>query len=88
MTRFEFPSKHHQIHTWITGAPLKYSKMNQVIDMYVKLFHGEASAWMFDELLSPAAQGKRKDFMRSPWLAEQIEYRPTEDIIIVPYSSG
>jgi len=73
---------------YVYGAPLKYSKMNQVIDMYVKLFHGEASAWMFDELLSPAAQGKRKDFMRSPWLAEQIEYRPTEDIIIVPYSSG
>ena len=67
--------------------PLKYSKMNSVIDMYVKLFHGETIGWMFDELIDVESR-KRKNIVRTPWLAEKCEYSPEEDIFLVPYSSG
>ena len=71
----------------MTGVPLKYSKMNSVIDLYVKLFHGNAVGWLFDELINPESR-KRKDIMRTPWLAEPIKYRPDKDLFLVPYSSG
>ena len=70
-----------------TGVPLKYTKMNSVIDMYVKLFHNEVSCFMFDELQTPPSRGKRS-VSRTPWFAEEITFQPSKDLLIIPYSSG
>ena len=82
-----WPSRPHPILSpQPKGIPLKYSKMNNVIDMYVRLFHGESSAWLFDDLLKKPTKG-RKSLMRTPWLAEEVKV-DHDQVLMVPYSSG
>jgi len=72
---------------FIYGLPLKFTKMNSVIDKYVKLFHSEVSCYMFDELLTPPRKGKRSDTQR-PWFVDKVDFQPSKDILLIPYSSG
>ena len=63
--------------------------MNSLVDMYARLVIGEKTTWMFDELLfSEKTTRKERSGNISPWLPEPIQFNPSKDIFIIPYSSG
>ena len=59
--------------------------MNSMIDLYVRLFHGETGCFLFDKLQTLERRKRRSE---APWSADEVSFQPDEDLLLLPYSSG